>query len=214
MMSPALMPKTTFVDSIFGKSFAASAMFVVAGAAFTAIAAQFVVPLYPVPATAQTLAVLVVGMMLGALRGMLSMLIYAALGAAGLPVFGGASGGIDVIAGPSGGYIAGFVLCAGITGSIAEQRWARNFWGTVAVGTIGTLSIYLPGLLWLAAVLNRQGVRSDLERVLDAGAGPFWVSAPLKILLAAGIMWMSRRGISRSVAAATAVAAGTTGVRN
>ena len=85
-----------------------------------ALSAQVQVPLWPVPVTGQTFAVLVVGMALGWRLGAATLLLYAMEGALGLPVFAGFSGGPAVLAGPTGGFIAGFVLAAAKL--VASQR--------------------------------------------------------------------------------------------
>ena len=101
--------RPTLADRLVRRSLATDLVLIAAGAALTAIAAQVAVPLWPVPITGQTLAVLIVGSSLGAVRGMLSMVLYAALGIVGLPVFSDASHGVGVLLGATGGYIVGFI---------------------------------------------------------------------------------------------------------
>jgi len=79
---------------------------------------NFPLPWSLVPITGQTLGVLFSGVLLGAWWGGISMLLYALLGAIGLPIFAGWSHGFSIIAGPTGGYIVGFVLTPFITGSL------------------------------------------------------------------------------------------------
>lgn len=127
---------------------------VVAGAALTAVAAQlrFNVPWTPVPYTGQTGAVLLVGAALGWRLGALSMLVYVAAGLLGLPVFNGGASGLQQLLGITGGYLAGFVVAAAITGWLAERGWDRSAPRTVALMAIGTLAIYAIGVPVLAAV--------------------------------------------------------------
>ncbi len=106
--------RPTIADRLFSRTLALDLVLVAAGAALTSIAAQIAIPLWPVPVTMQTLAVLLVGVSLGAVRGALSMVLYAVLGVVGLPVFSDASSGFSVIAGPTGGYIVGFIFAAGV----------------------------------------------------------------------------------------------------
>ena len=138
--------------------------------------AQVAMPLWPVPITVQTLAVLLVGATLGPVRGALSMVLYAVLGIVGLPVFSDASSGFAVLAGPTGGYIVGFVLAAALTGWLAQR----------AVGPQASLRgiARLPrrhrrrvrvGLPWLAYALGSLGAPNDLDAVLQAGLYPFIV---------------------------------------
>lgn len=122
---------------------------VAAGVALTALLAQISIPLWPVPVTGQTLAVLVVGASLGAVRGAASLAVYAALGAGGLPIFSERSSGLAILAGHTGGYIVGFMLAAGLTGWLDERRWDRRFFGATVAMAAGTLMTFAIGLPWL-----------------------------------------------------------------
>ena len=101
---------------------------VAAGSVLVALSAQVAValPFSPVPVTGQTLAVLVVGMLLGPRRGALSLILYATEGAAGLPVFAGGSYGLSRLAGPTAGYLLGFIVAAWAVGWLAERDWDRT----------------------------------------------------------------------------------------
>lgn len=91
-------------------------------ACLTGVAAQvrFYLPWSPVPITGQTFAVLFAGVLLGRWWGGISMALYAAIGAAGLPWFAGFKGGIGVLTGPTGGYIFGFILAALFVGYFTD----------------------------------------------------------------------------------------------
>jgi biotin transport system substrate-specific component len=82
---------------------------------------QFPLPFSPVPVTAQTMAVLACGLFLGPTAGALTVLAYLAEGAMGLPVFAGGTAGLARIFGPTGGYLAGFVLAAFAVGLLSEK---------------------------------------------------------------------------------------------
>jgi biotin transport system substrate-specific component len=144
--------------------------------------------MWPVPFTGQTFAVLLVGTTLGALRGALSMLVYALVGALGAPVFTEGSHGWAVLAGPTGGYIVGFVLASVVTGWLAQRQWDRRVLGTLVTFLAGTATIYLVGLPWLAAALASLGLPADLGSVLSAGLVPFLVGDALKALVAAALL--------------------------
>lgn len=95
------------------------------GSVLLTISAKIEVPFYPVPMTMQTLVVLLLGMAYGARLGAATVLLYLAEGAVGLPVFAGTPErgiGIAYMMGPTGGYLAGFVLSAAITGWLTERR--------------------------------------------------------------------------------------------
>ncbi|WP_010202519.1 biotin transporter BioY [Salinibacterium sp. PAMC 21357] len=200
MSDTTLGLRPTIVDRIFGQNIASSVTFVVAGAALTAIAAQFVVPLYPVPVTAQTLAVLVVGMALGALRGALAMILYATLGVMGFPVFSNLGSGLEVLTGPSGGYIAGFVVSAALVGFLAEKKWDRSFALATAATSLGTAVTFLFGLAGLSFALERMESENRITNLLAAGFTPFLLGATIKILLASAIFALSWRAILRKAA--------------
>ncbi|UCH09790.1 MAG: biotin transporter BioY [Fidelibacterota bacterium] len=162
------------------------------GSLLVAISAQVAVhlPFSPVPITMQTLAVLLVAVLLGSIRGSVSMLLYLAEGAAGLPVFAGGMAGAAHILGPTGGYLLGFVLCSYLVGYLAEQGWDRKVSTTLMAMVLGTLMIYLPGLIWLAVYTNS-------ENVLALGLYPFLPGAVIKIIAATSILPVGWKLIGR-----------------
>lgn len=190
--------RPTLADRLFSRTLATDLVLVAAGAALTSIAAQIAVPLLPVPMTMQTLAVLLVGVSLGAVRGALSMVLYAVLGIVGLPVFSDASSGFAVIAGPTGGYIVGFVFAAAFTGWLAQREWDRKWVRSILAFLGGTVVVFAIGLPWLAVSLGQLGVPNDLNSVLMGGFYPFIVGGVVKALLATGIMGLSWRAIDRA----------------
>ena len=172
-LADALLPRTAVVSTAL----------VLGGALLTAVAAQVSVPLWPVPITGQTLAVLLVGSALGARRGALSMLVYALLGIIGLPAFAGGSAGFGVLASPSGGYIVGFVAAAALVGWIAERFGDRPLRNSVLSFALGTVVTFAAGMGWLAVSLGL-----DLQQTLEYGLYPFVVGGAVKALLGAGII--------------------------
>jgi biotin transport system substrate-specific component len=173
----------TLADRVLSRGLVTDAALVAAGAALTAGAAQLAVPLWPVPITGQTLAVLVVGSTLGATRGALSMVLYAVLGLVGLPVFSDGASGVGAIAGPTGGYIVGFIFAAALTGWLAQRQWDRKLLRGVLAFAAGTLVTFAFGLPWLSFALQ-----ADLEQTLKWGLYPFVIGGVVKALLAAGIL--------------------------
>lgn len=109
-----------------------------------------------VPVTLQTLGVMLAGSILGWKRGALSVIVLLVLVAAGLPLLSGGRGGLAVFAGPSAGYLIGFIFGAGVIGWLVQQRLPAYpmWWGGVAnaVGGIGV--IYLIGVPVMAAVMG------------------------------------------------------------
>lgn len=146
----------------------------------------------PVPITGQTFAVLLVGALLGSRRGPLAVGAFIAQGMAGVPV--GAQGivGLAWLLGPTGGYLLGFVLAAGVVGWLAERGWDRSIGRTIAAMSVGTLLIFLPGVMWLgfhARIIELLALRDvasiSVGDVLAAGLWPFLPGAAVKIALAA-----------------------------
>jgi biotin transport system substrate-specific component len=142
-------------------------------------------PISPVPITAQTFAVLVLGILLGSRRGGLAMLAYLVEGILGLPVFA-AGVGLPVILGPTGGYLVGFVAAAYLVGRLAEMGWDRHIITTIAAMLAGEIVLYTFGVCWLAMLTN-------IRTALTVGLYPFVVGDILKVALAAAVLpagWM------------------------
>jgi len=171
------------------------AALVVAGSLLVAFSAQVAVPLpfTPVPVTGQPFAVLFVGALLGARRGALALLAYLAEGALGAPVFAGGALGIAALAGPSGGYLVGFVPAAWTVGALAERGWDRRFVTTWAAMALGTACLYAVGLAQLSRFVGA-------DHALALGFLPFALGDLLKITLAALALplgWRAVAGLPR-----------------
>ena len=166
-------------------SLVTDAVLVLAGTGFVALAAQVSIglPFTPVPITGQTFAVVLVGASLGALLGLASLGLYLFVGALGAPIYADGNHGWDVLTGPTGGYIVGFVLAAVLTGLLAQRRWDRRFSSAVAAMLSGNVVIYLVGLAWLAEKLD-----TGLEKTFELGLYPFVVGDLLKLYLAGALL--------------------------
>jgi biotin transport system substrate-specific component len=177
-----------------GSGLLTDVLLVLAGTGFVALAAQVKIDLSftPVPITGQTFAVVLVGASLGALLGLASLGLYLFVGALGVPVYADGQHGWDILTGPTGGYIVGFVVAACLTGFLAEQRWDRRFSSAVAAMLTGNVVIYLFGLPWLAAKID-----SGLEDTLEAGLYPFVVGDLLKLYLAGALLPLAWRFVAR-----------------
>ena len=179
----------------FPRTAARNAVLVIAGAAFVGLAAQVAVPLpfTPVPVTGQTFAVLLTAAALGTWRGVASMLLYAALGLAGVPWFaGGSSAFQDGALVVSFGYVLGFIAAAALVGALAERGATRSAAGTAGLMVLGNLVIYSIGVTWLAAALD-----VTLGRALELGVQPFLLGDALKVALAAGLFPLAWRAVDR-----------------
>lgn len=155
------------------------------GSAVLWASAKIQVPFYPVPMTLQTLAVLGLGMAYGWRLASATLLLYLAEGAFGLPVFAGTPEkgiGLAYLMGPTGGYLLGFLLAATLCGWLAERGWDRNVATTALAMLLGNIVIYVPGLLWLGAVVGWD------KPVLEWGLTPFLLGDATKLVLAALIL--------------------------
>ena len=157
-MSIAQPRNVTIIDNVISRSRVSDVALVLAGVALTALSAQVSIPAFPVPFTFQTLAVLVIGSTFGAARGAITMGLYALVGALGLPVFEGASSGLSVLFGYSGGFIIGFIFAASLAGRLAELQWSSNVLKALAGFVISTVVIYGFGI----PVLAMHAYGSDL----------------------------------------------------
>ena len=184
-MTIQLSSNAALVDRVVPRSAVNDVALVLAGAVVTAYAAQLVIPMWPVPITAQTLAVLLVGSVLGATRGAISLLTYFSMGAVGLPVFSAAS---TLSFGPTFGYLVGFVAAAAVVGYLAERGWHKTVSGVIASFAIANSVIYLFGLPWLAVALGGLGAANDFASVAAAGLVPFMIGDALKMALAAALL--------------------------
>ena len=157
-------------------------LIVVLASILLALSAKAAVPFFPVPMTMQTLVVVGLGLALGSRLAVLSVLLYLVEGAAGLPVFTGTPEkgiGIAYMMGPTGGFLIGFVLAAGLTGWLAERGWDRNVIMAFLAALAGTAVLYVPGLLWLGGLVGWD------KPVLAWGLYPFVLGDLTKAALAA-----------------------------
>jgi len=179
-----LTARPTFMDAAIHKvGILWDAILVVGFACLTAAFAQISFWLGPVPITGQTFAVLLAGALLGSRRGALSQLSYLAIGATGIPYWFALGGppGIARLAGPTGGYLIGFVAVAFFVGWLAERGWDRRVWTAALAMLAGDVVLYVFGLSWLAHFVPG-------DTVLQVGLYPFIVGDLLKIVAAALIL--------------------------
>jgi biotin transport system substrate-specific component len=151
---------------------------IVAGSLLLALSAQVAIPLpySPVPVTGQTLAVLLIGVSYGSRRGALCLLAYLSEGIAGLPVLAGGHAGLAYMLGPTGGYLAGFVVAAFVAGFLAERGWDRRWTTSFLAMFVGNAAIYLLGLAWLSRFVGA-------DRVAELGLVPFIPGDLVKLVL-------------------------------
>lgn len=180
------MTALTIVDRFVPRSIPADVALVTAGAALTAIAAQIQIPMFPVPMTLQTFAVLLVAAALGAGRASLSMGLYLALGAAGLPVFASAKTLTGVL--PTAGYLVGFVAAAAVVGFLASRGFSKDPIRVALSFALGSVIIYAFGVSGLMLSLGLS-----FEQALAAGVIPFLIGDLVKAALAAAALPLAWR---------------------
>jgi len=149
----------------------------------TALAAQIVIPVGPVPITAQTFAVLLTGALLGSRLGAMAMIVYLVEGASGLPFFYGGHGGITHLLGPTGGYLVAFPAAAFVTGAFAENGWDKRFLTAVVAMAVGSIVILLAGLAWFSVLMQTSPLVAFQVSFLKFVPGDI-----IKILLAAAVL--------------------------
>ncbi|MHC4842382.1 MAG: biotin transporter BioY [Planctomycetota bacterium] len=169
------------------RTFASDCILVLAGSLLIGLCAKIKVPLLPVPVTMQTFAVLVIAALFGARRGAMTVLVYLLQGSLGLPVFAGKAGFL-AFAGPTGGYLVGFIFAALLVGLLAEKGWDRKPSAAILAMCLGNLVIYAFGLLWLQILLFTGKVSLEENGLLDIGLYPFILGDILKIMLASCLL--------------------------
>jgi biotin transport system substrate-specific component len=153
----------------------------VAGTALLTLSAKIQVPFYPVPMTMQTLVVLVLGAAYGWRLGGATVALYLFEGAMGLPVFAGPQAGFAYMAGPTGGFLIGFLAASMLTGWMAERGWDRSLGRVIVMMTVGHAAIFAFGLGWLSTMM-------PFLKAWAVGAVPFAAATLLKTALAIAVM--------------------------
>ncbi|HHW08224.1 MAG TPA: biotin transporter BioY [Clostridia bacterium] len=159
------------------------------------VLAQLALPLGPVPFTLSILGVYFTGGLLGHRLGVIAMLAYLFLGAFGAPVFSGGRGGLPVLAGPTGGFLWGYVIATYLIGLAFSRRpdLAENFLKLALTFTAGLAVIYLAGVCQLKWLLGLQW-----PQALAMGVAPFVLPDLLKVFAAALIIRPVRRALAQA----------------
>ena len=152
------------------------------GAVIIAVCSWISVPT-TVPFTMQTFAVFCILGLLGGKRGTISILVYILLGAVGVPVFAGFSGGFGIIIGPTGGYIVAFVLM-GLLYWLIEVLFGTKLYIRIIAMLAGLLVCYAFGTAWFMVVYARQTGPMSLGAALASCVVPFIIPDLIKMALA------------------------------
>lgn len=197
MATTAIESRRTLADTLLPwKSLAFQLILVFASSLLVALLAQVAIPLpfTPVPLTGQTYGVLLVGAALGSKRGAASLLLYILEGGLGLPFLAAGKSGWP--AGPTGGYLIGFVAAAFAVGWLAERGWDRRFGNAVLAMLIGEALIYVFGVPWLAAFVG-------INDSISLGLLPFIPGDAVKLLIAAATLPIAWRLLGKKNAGKT-----------
>ncbi len=144
-----------------------------------AISAHVQVPFWPVPMTMQTFVVLMIGAAFGAQLAAATVVAYLIEGTIGLPVFANAAG----LAGPTAGYLVGFLVAATVTGWLADRGHGRSLLTTLIAFLIGDAIMLAMGAGWLATKIG-------FEQAVNVGVVPFLPAEGVKIALACALLPM------------------------
>lgn len=175
-----------------GRSTATQVLAVLFGTLVLAASSQVSVPMVPVPMTMQTLAVTLVGALYGWRLGGLTILVWLAQGALGLPVFAGGSGGFVRFFGPTAGYLLAFPIAGALTGWLVERGWnGSKLLLACAAMLIGNALCLVLGAAWLAAMVG-------LPKAIAVGVAPFLLGAALKSVLGAGVLKLIDSGTRKA----------------
>jgi len=164
------------------------------GIAVLAVAAKIKVPMWPVPITMGTFAVLTLGAAYGPRLGLVTIMGYMIIGALGFDVFAGSgaeAAGMTYMMGSTGGYLVGYVMATLALGWFAKAGWDRSA-GRMALAMLaGNVLIYVPGLIWLGMLYGWD------NPILQWGLTPFLIGDVLKLALAAALLPMLWKLVSR-----------------
>lgn len=167
-----------------------AALLAVGGALLLTLSAKVQVPFFPVPMTLQTMVVLLIGAAFGMRLAVATVALYLAQGAFGLPVFANTPPvvpGLAYFLGPTGGFLAGFVIAAAIVGAAADRGVAGL--KLLAAMLVADMALLAVGVTWLAffATLANGSVGLGLERAFMVGVVPFLLGEAVKVALAAAL---------------------------
>lgn len=153
--------------------------FVALSTAITCILGPLSIPIGPVPISLTILAIFISVYAIGLKRAFVSLLLYMLIGFIGIPVFSNFKGGFNVLIGPTGGYIVGFIFVVLCTGIVVERYEDKIYMHVIGMA-LGTILCYILGTAWLAY----QGHMTFYEALL-AGVIPFVWADAIKIAIAA-----------------------------
>ena len=171
-------------------------LIILIGSILYALSARIAIPIPPVPVTLQTLVLLTFSMAVGSRLAFLTFALYIFQGIIGIPVFAKPPfSGFYYLIGPSEGYLLGMLIASYFVGYLAEKNYDKNFIKSLITIFIGTIIIFIPGLIWLGFWFDQY--HPELSQQINLGEGykyafkygllVFKFTEPVKIALAACI---------------------------
>jgi biotin transport system substrate-specific component len=172
---------------------ALNVLLILGASALIALAAQIAIPVpfSPVPLTMQPLAVILIGVVLGAGRGAAAAVLYLLEGAAGLPVFSQGHAGAMWLAAPTGGYLMSYPFAAFVAGWFSERGWGSNVVRAVAGMLAALVVIYAGGWAWLATL-------TDPRSAFVMGVAPFVLADIVKVAIGAALLPWAQRLVTKN----------------
>jgi len=192
MSEKAMTIPSLVIDRLVRGRAAANMLLVIGASALIAIAAQVAIPLpfTPVPLTLQPLAVILIGVTLGSVRGAAAAALYLLEGFSGLPVFAQGHGGAFWLLAPTAGYLYSYPFAAWLAGFVSERGWGSTIARAVTGMLLALGVIYLGGWSWLA-------ILTDPATAFTAGVAPFVLADMVKVAIGAALLPKAQQLVSR-----------------
>ena len=173
------------------RSFIYDLVLISISAALITVCSWISIPFGPVPFTLQTLAILAVMLTCGGRRGTIAILVYLAMGLCGVPVFAGFKGGVASFAGPTGGFLIGFIFAALLYWLLEKLIFKRLMTGTIKTWIFGVLNsvlfevvMYFIGVIWFMTVYAAQTGPVGIATVMSWCVIPFIIPDVVKLIAA------------------------------
>ncbi len=167
-------------------------VFVAFVTAVTCVVAPFSIQIGPVPISFTNFIIYLSLYLLGWKKGVISYLLYLVIGMIGIPVFSGFGAGLGKVAGPTGGYLIGFIFMAVISG-ICIEKFSKSTVLQIIGMIVGTVVCYLFGTIWLA---YQAGM--SFYAALAAGVLPFIIGDFIKIIVSAMLGPILRKSVKHA----------------
>lgn len=181
------------VDRLVRGRAAADMLLVVGASVLIALSAQVAIPIpfTPVPLTLQPLAVIFLGVALGATRGAAAAALYLLEGFSGLPVFAQGGSGPIWLSGPTAGYLYAFPLAAWLAGFVSERGWGSSIVRSITGMLLALAVIYAGGWSWLA-------VLTDARTAFATGVAPFLLADIVKVAIGAMLLPKAQKILAKT----------------